>query len=58
MAVIDRRIGVLFVAFAFLLVVALSRALYLGSFRADTLQQVAAAQQVTTVTVPAPRGAA
>jgi cell division protein FtsI/penicillin-binding protein 2 len=55
-AVIDRRIGILFVAFAFLLVVAFARALYLGSFRAEALQHVAAAQQVTTVTIPAPRG--
>ena len=57
MAVIDRRIGILFVAFAALLAVALTRALYLGSFRADTLQRVAAEQQVSTVTIPAPRGA-
>jgi cell division protein FtsI (penicillin-binding protein 3) len=56
MAMIDRRIGVLFVAFAFLLTVALARALYLGSFRAGGLQQVAAQQQATMVTIPAPRG--
>jgi cell division protein FtsI (penicillin-binding protein 3) len=56
MAVIDRRIGILFVAFASLLVLALARAAYLGSFRADTLQQVAAAQQAVTTTIPAPRG--
>jgi cell division protein FtsI/penicillin-binding protein 2 len=55
-AVIDRRVGILFVAFASLLVLALARAVYLGSFQAGTLQRVAAEQQVTAVTTPAPRG--
>jgi cell division protein FtsI/penicillin-binding protein 2 len=55
--VIDRRIGVLFVAFAALLALALSRAAYLGTIKAGTLRADAATQQVTTVPVPAIRGA-
>ncbi|HWC87157.1 MAG TPA: penicillin-binding protein 2 [Solirubrobacteraceae bacterium] len=54
---IDRRIGVLFVAFVTLLVLALSRAAYLGTIKAGTLRADAATQQVTTVPVPAARGA-
>ena len=55
-AVIDRRIGIIFAAFVALLGVALLRAAYLGSIKAGSLQQVAVSQQVTKVTVPAPRG--
>jgi cell division protein FtsI/penicillin-binding protein 2 len=56
-APIDRRIGLLFVAFVALLAIALSRALYLGTLKAGTLRADAATQQVTTVPVPAMRGA-
>jgi cell division protein FtsI/penicillin-binding protein 2 len=54
---IDRRIGLLFVAFVALLVIALSRAAYLGTIEAGSLRAAAATQQVTTVPVPALRGA-
>ncbi|HUE25625.1 MAG TPA: penicillin-binding protein 2 [Solirubrobacteraceae bacterium] len=56
MGALDRRIGVLFVAFIALLGVALMRATYLGSVRAGSLRRAAATQQVTTVITPAPRG--
>jgi cell division protein FtsI (penicillin-binding protein 3) len=56
MAVIDRRIGVLFVAFIVLLVLALTRATYLGAIQANSLQQVAASQQITREPMPAARG--
>ncbi|MGZ4173257.1 MAG: peptidoglycan D,D-transpeptidase FtsI family protein, partial [Solirubrobacteraceae bacterium] len=56
MATIDRRIGLIFVAFVVLLVLAASRAAYLGSFRAGSLQRAAVTQQVTNVKVPAERG--
>jgi cell division protein FtsI (penicillin-binding protein 3) len=55
-ATIDRRIGLIFVAFVALLVLAVSRAAYLGSFRAGSLQRAAVTQQVTNVKVPAERG--
>jgi cell division protein FtsI (penicillin-binding protein 3) len=54
--VVDRRIGILFVAFVSLLSIALLRATYLGAVRAGSLRHAAATQQVTTVTIPAPRG--
>lgn len=57
MSVIDRRIGVLFVAFVALLAIALTRAGYLGTIKAGKLRADAATQQVTTVPVPAMRGA-
>jgi cell division protein FtsI (penicillin-binding protein 3) len=52
----DRRIGILFLVFLGLLGVALARATYLGSVRAGSLERAAATQQVSNVTVPAPRG--
>jgi cell division protein FtsI/penicillin-binding protein 2 len=55
-AAIDRRIGILFVAFMALLGIALLRAGYLGAVRASSLRRAAATQQVTNVVVPAPRG--
>ncbi|HWF56429.1 MAG TPA: penicillin-binding protein 2 [Solirubrobacteraceae bacterium] len=55
-AATDRRIGLLFLAFLVLLVVALARAAYLGSVRAGALQHLADIQQVTTVPLPAERG--
>jgi cell division protein FtsI/penicillin-binding protein 2 len=57
LALIDRRIGVLFIAFLALLGIALARATYLGSVRAGSLERAAATQQVSDVVVPAPRGA-
>ncbi len=56
MAHIDRRIGILFIAFVALLGIALARAAYLGSVRAGSLERAAATQQVSNVVVPAPRG--
>jgi len=56
-AVIDRRIGILFIVFVALLGLALARATYLGSVRAGSLERAAATQQVSNVVVPAPRGA-
>lgn len=56
MSVLDRRIGVLFVAFVALLAIALLRAAYLGTVRAPALRRAADTQQVRTVVVPAPRG--
>ncbi len=56
MATIDRRIGLLFLIFVGLLGTALLRATYLGSVRSGKLKEVAATQQVTKVTLPAPRG--
>jgi cell division protein FtsI (penicillin-binding protein 3) len=56
-AVIDRRIGILFIVFVALLGIALARATYLGSVRAGSLERAAATQQVSNVVVPAPRGA-
>jgi cell division protein FtsI (penicillin-binding protein 3) len=54
---IDRRIGLLFLAFVALLAVAALRATYLGAVRAGSLQKVAATQQVTNIDLPAVRGA-
>ena len=56
MAALDRRIGILFLAFLALLSVALLRAGYLGALRAGSLQQAAATQQVTKLVIPATRG--
>lgn len=56
MALIDRRIGILFIAFVALLAIALARATYLGSVKAGALERAAATQQVSNVIVPGPRG--
>ena len=56
-AVIDRRIGILFIVFIAFLGIALARATYLGSVRAGSLEREAATQQVSNVATPAPRGA-
>ena len=56
MGAVDRRIGILFLAFVALLSIALMRATYLGAVRAGSLQQAAATQQVTKLVIPAPRG--
>jgi cell division protein FtsI/penicillin-binding protein 2 len=53
---IDRRVGVLFVAFVALLVIAAGRAAYLGLFRSSALTARANEQQVEHVTIPAVRG--
>ncbi|MBV9050655.1 MAG: penicillin-binding protein 2 [Solirubrobacterales bacterium] len=53
---IDRRIGILFLAFIALLTIALTRASYLGVVKAGSLQRAAETQQVTELVVPAPRG--
>ena len=50
----DRRIGILFLAFLALLAIAVMRATYLGSVRAASLQRAAATQQVTNVVAPRP----
>jgi cell division protein FtsI (penicillin-binding protein 3) len=55
-ASIDRRIGLLFLAFVALLVIAFARATYLGGLRAGSLRQAAATQQATVETLVAPRG--
>jgi cell division protein FtsI (penicillin-binding protein 3) len=56
LATIDRRIGLLFLAFLALLAIAVVRATYLGSVQAGSLQHVAATQQITKEVIPAPRG--
>ena len=56
MATLDRRIGILFLAFVVLLAIAVLRATWLGSFQAGSLRHEAATQQVTQEVVPAPRG--
>jgi cell division protein FtsI/penicillin-binding protein 2 len=53
---LDRRIGILFIAFIALLGMAVMRATYLGAIRAGSLQHAAASQQVTEVDLPAERG--
>jgi len=53
---IDRRIGLLFAAILMLLVVALARTTYLGVVKGSSLRRAATEQQVSVVTVPAPRG--
>jgi cell division protein FtsI (penicillin-binding protein 3) len=55
-AAVDRRIGILFLAFLALLSFALMRAAYLGSLGAGSLQRAAATQQVTKLVIPAARG--
>ena len=56
MALIDRRIGLLFALFLGALALAGARAGWLGVVRADALQSAAATQQQATLTVPARRG--
>ena len=56
MALLDRRIGILFLVFLALLGAAVARAGYLGVFRAGALRRAAATQQVVQQVVPAPRG--
>ena len=56
MAIVDRRIGLLFGGFILLLLLGLARATYLGLFQAGSLQQAAVQQQVTRQAIPALRG--
>lgn len=56
-AIVDRRIGLLFLLFVGALGLATLRATYLGAVRSPALQRAAALQQVQTIALPAPRGA-
>jgi cell division protein FtsI/penicillin-binding protein 2 len=56
MAAIDRRVGFLFLGFMLLLGLALTRATYLGAFKADSLQRAASNQQIVQTQIPATRG--
>ena len=56
MALIERRIGLLFAVFLVLLGLGIARATWLGAVRANDLQAAATTQQVDDVPVPAPRG--
>ena len=56
MALIERRIGLLFAVFLCMLVLAGARAGWLGIVRANTLQSAAATQQTADIAVPARRG--
>jgi cell division protein FtsI/penicillin-binding protein 2 len=53
---VERRVGLLLVAFVALLAVAGLRAAWVGAVRSPDLKRQAAVQQVETVEVPAPRG--
>jgi cell division protein FtsI/penicillin-binding protein 2 len=55
-ALIQRRIGLLFAAFLLLLLFAGLRAMYLGTIKAGSLRNAAVTQQDQRVTVPARRG--
>jgi cell division protein FtsI (penicillin-binding protein 3) len=55
-AAIDRRVGYIFAGFLLLLVIALSRATYLGVIKAGSLQRAAVSQQITDEVLPAARG--
>jgi cell division protein FtsI/penicillin-binding protein 2 len=57
MGMIDRRIGLLFAVFLSLLAFAGARSVWLGTVKASGLKHAASSQQVSTVTVPARRGA-
>lgn len=56
MSSVERRIGLLFVVFALMFVAAVARAAWLGSIKSQSLSKAAVSQQVSDVTVPAPRG--
>src|SRR4029079_14197592 len=56
MALLERRIGLLFAAFLVLLVVAGGRALWLGGVRSGSLASAAPSQQVSSSKLPAERG--
>ena len=56
MAVVQRRIGLIFGLFFLLLVLAAGRTMYLGTLHSGALRRVARNQQLTYETVPAQRG--
>jgi cell division protein FtsI (penicillin-binding protein 3) len=56
MAVVQRRVGLLFGLFFVLLLLAGARALYLGGPHSGALRRAARTQQLTTALVPAERG--
>ncbi len=56
MALVERRIGLLFAAFLVLLVLAGVRALWLGGVRSGSLANAATSQQVSSSKLPAERG--
>src|ERR1700733_783559 len=53
---VDRRVGLLFGIFLLLLVIALARALYLGTVKASALRAAAFTQQIDVQPIPAQRG--
>jgi cell division protein FtsI (penicillin-binding protein 3) len=55
-AVVQRRVGMLFALFFALLLLAAARALYLGGPHANALRRAARTQQLTSEVVPAERG--
>jgi cell division protein FtsI/penicillin-binding protein 2 len=55
-ALVERRIGLLFAAFLVLLVLAGARALWLGGVRSGSLASAATSQQVSSSKLPAERG--
>ena len=56
MAIVQRRVGLIFAAFFALLVLAAARTLYLAALQGATLRRAARTQQLTTEAVPAQRG--
>jgi cell division protein FtsI (penicillin-binding protein 3) len=56
MALLERRIGLLFAAFLVLLLLAAGRALFIGTFKGSSLASAAASQQVSSIDLPARRG--
>ncbi len=56
MALLERRIGLLFAAFLVLLLVAGARAVWLGGVRSGSLASAATTQQVSSAKLPAARG--
>jgi cell division protein FtsI/penicillin-binding protein 2 len=55
-ALLERRIGLLFAAFLALLLLAGGRALFLGTIKGSSLASAAASQQVSSLELPARRG--
>ena len=56
MALLERRIGLIFACFLALLLIAAARAVWIGGVRGGSLASAAASQQVTDTALPAPRG--
>ena len=57
MAIMQQRLGLMLWGFLALLVLAFARTAYLGAFQSSRLTAAAQSQQVTTVQIPAERGA-